>query len=108
MHIGRLTKAALVSIATGLWLVHLQAGLTRSLLLALGGALVTGAWIALTPKRPVPPSPLIRSSVPQPARPQPCAPAHARIDRTPSGRLARDLRCAASRATARARRSSRR
>jgi len=102
-------KALLVAIPSGLWLALQHATLAQTLALAAGAALVTWAWIELAALPQV--APLPRPAV-APARP--AAPAahrcrrDCRIPRTPSGRSARDLRCPAFRATAPARRSTRR
>ncbi len=96
--------ALLVATPVALWLVHEHASLGRTLVFAAGVALVAAAWTAL---------PAGRHDAPATA-PAPLPAAHRtrtldrRIARRPRGRLIRDVRCPASRATAPARRSTRR
>jgi hypothetical protein len=98
-----LMKTLLVAIPAGLWLAQGHASLGQTLELTAGVALVTWAWITLrSPRKAVP----LTEPAPPPVtltRRGDC-----RIERPPPGRLARDLRCPASRATALARRSTRR
>ena len=97
-----LTKTLLVAIPAGLWLTQGHTSLGQTLALLAGAALVTWAWIALSsPREPM--------HWPEPAT-QPVVLTRrgdCRIERTPRGRLARDLRCPGSGATVRARRSTR-
>lgn len=104
MPTSALMKTLLVAIPAGLWLAQGQASLAQTLALLAGAALVTWAWIVLAgaPRTALPAT--------EPAQ-QPVALARrgdCRLERTPPGRLARDLRCPASRPTALARRSTRR
>jgi len=117
MRISPPLKAMIVALPTGTWIVQRDASLGATLALAAGAALVTYAWIVLSPSRPAP-------ARPAPARPAPAAPAAPaaqrgcsaqrhdggapRISRRPTRRGARDVRCCASRATASGRRSARR
>jgi hypothetical protein len=103
METSALMKTLLVATPAGLWLAQGHASPGQTLELVAGAALVTWAWIALSARREpigaaVPATPLIALT-----RRGDC-----RIERTPRGRLARDLRCPASRATSLARRSTRR
>jgi hypothetical protein len=100
---GAVMKTLLVALPAGLWLAQGHASLGQTLELIAGVALVTWAWIALRSS----PQGLPATEPAQPpvalARRGDC-----RLERSPPGRLARDLRCPASRATAPARRSTRR
>ena len=103
MATSALMKTLLVAIPAGLWLARGHASLGQTLALVAGAALVTWAWIALSARR----EPL-GAAVPAT---QPVALTRrgdCRIERTAGRRLARDLRCPASRTTALARRSTRR
>lgn len=108
----RSTKALLVTIVAGLWLAQGHASVARTIVFVLGAALLTWAWIASWSGRPTAGARAPRrASAPGSA----CPPvvhkhraAHRRIERKPRGRIARDVRCPVSRATARARRSTRR
>jgi hypothetical protein len=99
MRTSRLLKLLLVWIPTQLWLLQAHASLGGTLLAALGAGLVTWGWIVLsarrdaTPASPRPP----RSYVPA-SRPE------RRLERTPHGRPARDVRCPTPRAAPRERR----
>jgi hypothetical protein len=96
--------ALLVVTPAGLWLAHAHASLGRTLVFSAGAALVAAAWTALP----------ARCHGAPPTAPTPLSPAQRthtldrRIARRPRGRLIRDVRCPASRATAPARRSTRR
>jgi hypothetical protein len=96
-------KTLLVAIPAGLWLAQGHASLGQTLELVAGVALVTWAWIALRSTRKAVPA-----TEPAPPPVALTRRGDCRIARTPPGRLARDLRCPASRATAPARRSTRR
>ena len=95
--------ALLVATLAGLWLVHAQASLGRALLFAAGTALVAAAWTAL-PARCHDAAPTAPTPLPVAHRDR----ADRRLVRRPRGRLIRDVHCSASRATAPARRSTRR
>ena len=95
-----MTKAAVVGAPTGLWLLLGAAGVASALALVAAAALVALAWVRLEMG-------LSRRAAIAP-RPAYDAVAAQRIDRTPTGRSARNVRCPATRATARARRSTRR
>jgi hypothetical protein len=103
MRTSPLTKALLVAIPAGLWLALGHASLGQALPLVAGAVLVTWAWIELTAGHEVASAP-IPAATPGAHRSR----TDCRIPRTPGRRPARDLRCPASRATARARRSTRR
>jgi hypothetical protein len=98
-----LMKTLLVAIPAGLWLAQGHASLGQTLELVAGVALVTWAWIALRSRRKAVPA-----TEPAPPPVALTRRGDCRIERPPPGRLARDLRCPASRATALARRSTRR
>jgi hypothetical protein len=101
--IGALTKTLLVAIPAGLWLAQGHASLGQTLELTAGVALVTWAWIALGSARKALPA---TGPTTQPIALEPRD--ERRIERAARGRFARDLHCPASRATARAHRSTRR
>jgi hypothetical protein len=103
MRTSRIIMALLVAAPAGLWLMHEHAGLGRTLVFAAGAALVAAAWTAL-PARCLDAAAPALAALP-PAR-RSCA--DRRIAARPAGRLARDVGCPASRATAPARRSTRR
>jgi hypothetical protein len=107
MRISPPLKALIVALPTGAWIVQRDASLGATLALTAGAALVTYAWIVLASSRPAPAVP------PAPTPQRGCsAQRHdggaPRISRRPTRRGARDVRCCASRATTRARRSARR
>ncbi len=94
MSTSPLTKAAIVGLAAGVLLALTEAAPERLLVVAAGAALVCLAWIRLE-----------RSSVRAERRAQPIrrdsserwvAPRPPRIDRTPTGRQPRDVRCSVS------------
>jgi len=98
--------ALLVAAPAGLWLALEHASLGRMLVFTAGAALVAAAWTALPSRcHDVPPTAL--TNLPPPAH---CrrAPDRRIAPRRPRGRLIRDVRCPAGRATAPARRSTRR
>ena len=96
-------KAIAVALAAGAWWLQAGPTLGTTLALAAGAALVAFAWISLAPARPA--AGAARGCSDAPAS----APEHDRISRTTvPRRMPRDVRCTASRATARARRSTRR
>jgi len=98
-----LTKTVLVAIPAGLWLAQGHASLGQTLELVAGVAFVTWAWTVLgSPRQGV------RAIEPAPPPVALTRRGDCRLERTPPGRLARDLRCPASRAAALARRSTRR
>jgi hypothetical protein len=99
-----LMKTLLVATPAGLWLAQGHAGLGQTLALAAGAALATWAWIALAgaAREPIPTTEPASQPVTLVRR------GDCRLERTPTGRLARDLRCPAFRATSLARRSTRR
>lgn len=105
MRISPPLKAVIVALPTAAWLAHSDASVGATLALAAGAALCTFAWIVFSPPRP-------KTKAEQPAGRDCSEQRHGteehRVSRTPTGRGARDVRCPASRATARARRSSRR
>ncbi len=108
MEISPPLKAVVVALPTAAWIVQTNAGRASTLALATGAALLTFAWIVVSRPRPA-----SASCAPQPAERASCSEhrhgsGEHRIVRTPTGRGARDVRCHASRATARARRSTRR
>lgn len=106
MRISPPLKAVFVALPAAAWIAQSDATLGRTLALAAGAALVTFAWIILSPPR--------RAATPaaRPAEHECSEHLHDleehRISRSPTGRGARNVRCPASRATARARRSTRR
>jgi hypothetical protein len=103
MRTSRIIMALLVVTPAGLWLVREQASLGRALVFAAGAALVAAAWTALPAMcHDAPPTAPTRLPAAHHSR------ADRRIARRPRGRLIRDVRCPASRATAPARRSTRR
>jgi hypothetical protein len=107
MRIHPALKAVVVAVAAGAWLLQAGPSLGAALALGAGAMLVTFAWIRLAPARPAAAaaggSARSRSDAP------PSAPEHDRVLRTAvPRRMPRDVRCTASRATARARRSTRR
>ncbi len=106
MRISPPLRGVIVALPTAAWLAQSDATLGGTLALAAGAAFVTFAWIMYTPPRPT------AHPAAQPAERECSEHRHGsgerRIARVPSGRGARDVRCPASRATARARRSTRR
>jgi hypothetical protein len=110
MRIGPPLKALIVALPTGAWIVQRDASLGATLALAAGAALVTYAWIVLSPSPPAPPVPAAPAA---PAAQRGCSVQRhdggaPRISRRPTRRGARNVRCRASRARARGRRSARR
>lgn len=107
MRISAPLRVVIVALPAGAWLVQAGAGVGHALALAAGAAFFTLAWIVLAPPRPG------AGPGPQADQLDGCSEhrhdtSERRISRTPTGRGARDVRCPASRATARARRSTRR
>jgi hypothetical protein len=109
MGISPPVKAATVALATGAWLTQADASLGRWLVLAANAACFAFAWIVFSP-----PAAALQAASDEPAAAGVCATSrhiptahrssHALVTRRP-----RDVRCPASyRATARARRSTRR
>ncbi len=99
-------RAIIVALPMAAWLTRSDATVASTLALAAGAALVTFAWIMyVAPRRTAIPAP-------RPAEVQCAEHRHGsgehRITRAPSGRGAHDVRCPASGATARTRRSTRR
>ncbi len=99
VRISAALKAAIVALATVAWLTQAHASVGRALALAAGAALVAFGWIVLSAARAVTPAPPVAPLAEQ---------AYAEQQRVPTGRPARDVRCPASHAGARPRRSSRR
>jgi hypothetical protein len=113
MRISPPLEAVIVALPTGAWIVQRDASLGGTLALAAGAAFFTFAWIVLSPARPATAVPAAAVPAAQPAAPDGCSEhrhgaGERRISRRPTRRGARDVRCSASRATARARRSARR
>jgi hypothetical protein len=103
MRISPPLKVVIVALSAGAWLTQADASVARTIAFAAGA---TFAWIMFGRPRPA-------ASAPAPAGARGCSrhrhgQVQHRISRTPCGRGARDVRCRASRATARARRSTRR
>lgn len=93
MRTSHVVKALLVTAAAGLWLVYGDAGLRSALVLGIGAALVTWAWIVLGPPRRAPQPP------PAPAH-RPPSPEHrdeAHIGEASRARPVRDVGCPRSR-----------
>jgi hypothetical protein len=107
MSISPALKAAIVALPAGAWLLQAEPGVAATLALAAGAALVAAAWIVLARARRA-----VARHETQPlgrAVERPGVAEHQRILRSAvPGRMPRDVRCEASRATARARRSTRR
>jgi hypothetical protein len=103
MRTSRLIMALLVALPVGLWLLGGHASLARTLAAVAGAALVASGWIRLTAARR--PAPGFTWTVQPPAR---CCCADRRFAAAPRRRPRRDVRCPAPRATAPARRPTRR
>jgi hypothetical protein len=110
MRIRPSLKAVIVALPTTVWLTQADAGTWPTIAFAVGAAYVSFAWMVFAP----PPRPAAPPAAPELAltvrgcfEPRHGAPRH-RIARAPTRRGPRDLRCPASRAAARARRSTRR
>jgi hypothetical protein len=105
MRISAPVKAVIVAVPVGVWLTRGDVSSGRTLAFAVGAALVTFGWVALSAR------PVAEAVAPAPERDcseQRHGTAQPRIARTPTGRGARDVRCAASQGATRARRSTRR
>ena len=92
MRISPPLKAVIVALPTAAWLVQSEASLGRALVLAAGAAFFAFAWIMFSPPRPA-------VAAAAPAAQASCSEhrhGEHRIDRRPTGRGARDLRCAAT------------
>lgn len=108
MRISPLLKAAIVALAAAAWLMRADASLARTLVLAVGAAFLTFAWIMFSPAARAGPAAADEPATAGCREPRPSTTAH-RVSPTPTTRWPRDVRCpASSRATARARRSTRR
>ena len=112
MRTSALAKATVIGLPTGLWLAFGAAGVVSSIAFLAGTTLIALAWVRLADRS------ARRAERVRAAAEQACdrrrivsltADARApRIERRPTGRAARDFGCARPRATARARRSTRR
>lgn len=106
MRISPPLKAVIVALPTAAWVARSDMSVGATLALAAGAALFTFAWLVLSPPRPAEP-PVAQDREHDCSEHRQGLEEH-RISRTPAGRGARDVRCPASRATVRARRSTRR